>query len=71
MTDAIMVVQDAAIKIPGEIQKRITASDNLSAQDRDVITRVAQEALIRFMPDAEPNDKIKINPQVQVITKAE
>jgi F-type H+-transporting ATPase subunit alpha len=71
MNNAILSVQNAAIKIPDEVQERITSSDIFSDQDRDVITRIAQDAIIRFLPDTESNDKIKINQQAQLITKAE
>ena len=71
MTDAVLIVQKAADNIPTDVRVRLTASKKLSDQDREEIIQIARDALIRFLPDAGPNDESEDKPQVHVTAKPE
>ncbi len=53
MTDAEQAVREAVADIPVEVSARIEAAGNLSDGDRELVMRIARNALALFLPAPE------------------
>ncbi len=54
MTAAEQAVRKAAAQIPAKIRERLETADQLSAEDRETILKIARQALEAFVPVASP-----------------
>ena len=57
MLDAEHAVQEAATKIPAEVQARFETAEKLTDEDRKVVIDIARQALESFEPKPETDAK--------------
>jgi F-type H+-transporting ATPase subunit alpha len=59
MTDAEQAVRAAAAKIPAEVGERFESGVTLSDPDRETMTQLLRQALVRLLPKPEPEAKVR------------